>query len=367
MRNYTKNSGHMGIGEWDLFIGLDVDKCSISVIVHDHHDIIRSLKMPYDAQNLLSFVRNNYPLSRLIFAYEAGPTGFGLYDAIVEGGYDCLVVSPASIPRPANGRVKTNRLDSKKLAKLLSGRQLKGIRIPPEAIRQLRSLVHLRYTYMQDIRAYKCRIKAELLKEGLKFPEAPKGSQWSRIVVEKLRNLECNAITGFKVNSMLNHIEHLTKQMNLTEVALKSHTNGNEDMRHCIEYLMSCPGIGWRIACYTLARIGDWRLLGSSKEAGGFFGLVPTENSTGDDIDKGSITKCGDPRLRSMLIQGAWAAIRRDSELKDLYDRICASHTERYASRVAIVAVARKLAERMHCVLKEQRHYESRAAGRIAA
>ena len=367
MQDYIRNSGQMGRGEWDMFIGLDVDKHSISLAMHDQHQLMRSLKMPYDGENLLSFVRNHYPQKRLIFAYEAGPTGFGLYDDIVEGGYDCLVVSPANVPSPANSRVKTNRLDAKKLATLLSGRQLKGIRIPPKAIRQLRSLVHLRYTYMQDIRAYKCRIKAEILKEGLKYPDAPKSSQWSGLVVEKLRNLECDVMTSFKINNMLDHIEHLKAQMNLTEVALKGHVNSDENLNRCVEYLMSCPGIGWRIACYALARMGDWRLLGPSKESGAFFGLVPSENSTGDDVDKGSITKCGDPRLRSMLIQGAWMAIRKDSELNALYERIRASHTEKYASRVAIVAVARKLAERMHCVLKEQRPYEPRVAGKIAA
>lgn len=162
---------------------------------------------------------------------------------------------------------------------------------------------------------------------------------------------------------MLDHIEHLSEQMRLVEVALKSLVKGNPGLKCCIEYLMSCPGIGWRIACYVLARIGDWRCLGISKEAGAFFGLVPTENSTPDRTDRGSITKCGDPRLRSMLIQGAWAAIRKDSELKAFYDRICASHSKKVAARVAIVAVARKLAERMHCVLKQQRRYESRVAG----
>lgn len=367
MQDCIRNSGRMGSEEWELFVGLDVDKSSISVSVHDKYDLIRSLKIPYDPENLLSFVQNHYGDQRVIFAYEAGPTGFGLFDAIVGAGHRCLVVSPAGVPNAPNKRIKTNKLDAKKLAKLLSGRQLNGIRVPPVAIRELRSLVHLRYTYMQEIRAYKCRIKAETLKEGLKFPEAPKGSQWSRIVVEKLRDLECAPIIGFKISNMLDHIEHLTKQMNLTEAALKSHIDGNEDMKRCIDYLMSCPGIGWRIACYVLARIGDWRLLGGSKEAGAFFGLVPRENSTGEDINKGSITKCGDPRLRSMLIQGAWAAIHKDSELKALYERIRASHTEKYAARVAIVAVARKLAERMHCVLKEQRRYELRVAGRIAA
>jgi transposase len=296
-----------------------------------------------------------------MFAYEAGPTGFGLYDAIAGAGYECLVVSPGSIPDAPNNRVKTNRLDSKKLANLLSGKQLRGIRVPGLPIRELRSLVHLRYTYMQDIRAYKCRIKGELLKEWLEFPRAPKGSQWTLRVVEALRNLKCSDTTSFKINSMLDHLEHLGGQMRLAEIALKSHINGNASLKLCIEYLMSCPGIGWRIACYALARMGDWTCLGASKEAGAFFGLVPTENSTGDRTDRGSITRCGDPRLRSMLIQGAWAAIRKDHELRVFYERICANHPKRVAARVAIVAVARKLAERMHCILKNQRSYEVHA------
>jgi len=362
MQDYTRDVSGVVVREWDLFVGLDVDKSSMLVNVSDREAVIRSVTMPYDSKNLLSFIDNSYSGKRVAFAYEAGPTGFGLYDALVGAGHSCLVVSPGSVPDAPNNRVKTNRLDAKKLAKLLAGGQLRGIRVPPEPIRQLRSLVHLRYTYMQDIRAYKCRIKAELLKEWIPFPRAPRGSQWSMRVVEELRNLKCSEVTNWKINSMLDHIEHLARQIYLAEASLKSLVNGNEDLKRCISYLMSCPGIGWRIACYTLARVGDWKRLGVSKEAGAFFGLVPRENSTGDRTDRGSITKCGDPRLRSMLIQGAWAAIRKDTELNAFYERICGNHPKRVAARVAIVAVARKLAERMHCVLKQQRQYELRIA-----
>ena len=362
MQDYTRDRELGSISDYALSVGLDVGKSSMSVSVHDGCAVIQSLTIPYDAENLLSFIEKRYAGKRVAFAYEAGPTGFGLYDAIAGAGHRCLVVSPSSVPNAPNNRVKTNRLDSRKLANLLAGNQLRGIRVPSEPIRDLRSLVHLRYTYMQDIRAYKCRVKAELLKDGVRFPKAPKGSQWSKAVMAALRNLECSAIPGYMINSMLDQIGYLTEQMRVAEVALRSHVNSDEDLKRCIGYLMSCPGIGWRIACYTLARIGDWRCLGTSNEAGGFFGLVPTENSTGDRTDRGSITRCGDPRLRSMLIQGAWAAIRKDSELKAFYDRICANHPKNVAARVAIVAVARKLAERMHCVLKQQRSYELHVA-----
>lgn len=198
--------------------------------------------------------------------------------------------------------------------------------------------------------------------EGIDFPKAPSGSQWSRTTVEKLRHLSCGVVTGCKINSILDHLDHLTRQLALTGAALRSLVKGNKELSECIEYLMSCPGIGFRISCYVLARVGDWRQLRMSKEMGAFFGLVPTERSTGDRTDRGSITKCGDPRLRSMLIQGAWVAIRKDKELREFYERVCSSHSKKVAARVAIVAVARKLAQRMHCVLKEQRNYEHRTA-----
>ena len=81
--------------------------------------------------------------------------------------------------------------------------------------------------------------------------------------------------------------------------------------------LMSIPGIGWVVATYALARIGNWRELGRSCEMASFFGLVPSEDSTGEGADRGSITKAGDPRMRSLLIQAAWSAIRKDEELNE--------------------------------------------------
>lgn len=362
MEYYNRNRWRVNVEEHDLFVGLDVDKASISVTVRDRLGMGRSLKMPYDPQQLLLFIENRFPSRRATFAYEAGPTGFGLYDAIVGAGHQCLVVSPSSVPEARNNRVKTNRLDSKKLAELLRGDQLRGIRVPDQTIRELRSLVHLRYTYMQEIRAYKCRIKAELLKEGLKYPKAPRGSQWSKKVMAALREIDCSVVISYKINSMIDHIDYVSKQLEMVEAALRSYIRADEKLRRNMDHLMSCPGIGFRIGCYVLSRVGNIDQLGTSQEMGSFFGLVPSENSTGDRTERGSITKCGDPRLRSMLIQGAWAAIRKDSELRAFYERICSNHNKKIAARVAIVAVARKLAERMHCVLREQRRYNTSAA-----
>ena len=124
----------------DIFIGLDVDKASISLTCLDHEQMIKSLRMPYQAAGLLKFVERQFPGMQVAFVYEAGPTGFGLHDDLTHAGYPCLVVSPSMVPQAAGNRIKTNRLDSQRLAESLRGGQLKGIHVPSEPYRQLRHL-----------------------------------------------------------------------------------------------------------------------------------------------------------------------------------------------------------------------------------
>src|SRR5262249_41116281 len=105
--------------DFDIFVGLDVDHKSMAITLMDPDGLYRCIKMPYDADNLLAYVRNRHPDARVVFAYEAGPTGFGLYDHLTKQGETCLVVHPANIPSPPSNRVKTNRRDSKQLAQAL--------------------------------------------------------------------------------------------------------------------------------------------------------------------------------------------------------------------------------------------------------
>ena len=99
--------------DYDVFSGLDVDKRSISVTFTDHDRFLKSLRMPYSAEHLLNHVRKHFPNKKVAFVYEAGPTGYGLYDGIVAQGYPCLIAAPSMIPKAPGQRVKTNRLDSK--------------------------------------------------------------------------------------------------------------------------------------------------------------------------------------------------------------------------------------------------------------
>jgi transposase len=343
--------------DYDIFAGLDVDKRSISVTFTNHQGFIRSLRMPYDVEHLLNHVRKHFRDQKVAFAYEAGPTGYGLYDGLVAQAYPCLVAAPSMIPKAPGQRVKTNRLDSRSLSENLRGGQLKSIHVPSPVYREFRHLTQLRDTFVGEMVGMKLRIKSLLLFEGIEFPPAPAGSQWSFLVKAKLRKLACSKSVRFKLDQLLDSLEFTEKQIVKTTREIHRFCKSDPELSQCIKYLMTIPGIGWIVASQLLARIGDWRELKNIRQLAGFLGLVPTENSTGDRTDRGSITHTGDGRLRSKLIQGSWSAIRQDGELREFFRSVCRTHARDIASRVAIVAVARKLSVRISVVLMKQRPY----------
>ena len=345
---------------YDVFAGLDVDKKSIAATFSSHQGFIRSLSMPYKVEDLLNHVRKHFADQKVAFVYEAGPTGYGLYDGLAAQGYTCLIAAPSMIPRAPGQRVKTNRLDSKALSESLRGGQLRSIHVPSPVYRELRHLTQLRDTMMSEAVAMKLRIKSLLLFEGIAFPPAQAGSQWSLIVKAKLRKLPCSNTVHFKLDQLLDSLEFAEKQIFKATREIRRFCQTDAELSRCIKYMMTVSGVGWIVASQLLARIGDWRELKNIRQLGGFLGLVPMEHSTGDNTDRGPITHTGDGRLRSKLIQAAWSAIRKDGELREFFRSVCQRHPRKVASRVAIVAVGRKLSVRISVVLMKQRPYEVR-------
>jgi len=196
-----------------------------------------------------------------------------------------------------------------------------------------------------------------LLLEGIGFPSATAGRQWTLRVKAQLRKLRCSRTVRFKLDQLLDSLEFCEKQVVSSTKEIRRFCKEDVELFQSIEYLMSIPGIGWIVASQLLARMGDWREIDNVRQLGSFLGLVPTENSTGDSVDRGSITRAGDGRLRSKMIQAAWSAIRQDGELREFYRSVCQRNPRGKGARIAIVAVARKLSTRIYAVLKKQRPY----------
>jgi transposase len=360
----TKQSSKFIPRDYDIFIGLDVDKKKMALTCMDHGSLQRSLSMPYSASQLLNYTRKHFPGQRVAFVYEAGPTGFGLYDELTAAHHPCLVVSPSMVPEAPRNKVKTNRLDSKKLSESLRGGQLRGIHVPPQIYRELRHLVQLRDTQVAQLTATKCRIKSLLLYEGIPFPAA--NEKWSARVLQQLAVVPCNQSVRFKLDRLIDALQFHFETAAAVQKEIRRYCNQEPGLKNSIAFLTSLPGVGQITATHAVARLGDWRQIDNVRQIAGFLGLASKEHSTGEKENRGSITRIGDERLRNKLIQCAWVAIRQDPELRAFYQQIYQRQPKKVAARKAIVAVARKLTTRMYAVLKEQRPYVVRAHNSLA-
>lgn len=348
--------------EYDVCVAIDTSKKSYSVTCMDRQKSYKSLKMPANPQGLMNYVQKRSPGQRALFVYEAGPTGYYLHDEVTKQNFDCMLVHPASVSKAPNERVKTNRLDSVKLAEQTLGGQLQGIRVPDMDYRELRHIATTRQQYAQDIRRAKQRIKALILFENLPVPqEVDAFKHWSCRYRQGIRKIICpNKTVEFRLQALMDDLEHSQNRLLAVHRQLQQFYVDHPELHKNVQLLRSLPGFGFVISMYLLSRVCDPSRLRHVRELGAFAGLVSSEYSTGEDHNRGEITHMGDRILRSLLIEAAWVAIRRDPELQKFYYRMKAKHTPKAAANKAIVAVARKLTMRVYCVLKEQRPYQIR-------
>jgi transposase len=268
------------------------------------------------------------------------------------------VVNPAQVPTAHGQRVRTNRLDARKLAYQLRGGGLHGILVPSMIYRQLRELVTLRKMHMTESAKCKQRIKALFLRHGLPWPSAKTDGAWNQALIQRLKEYPSDPVLQFKLASLVEQLVCSRALALKAQQQLRQFVASEPELTESTQYAMSLPGIGWIVGTYAVARLGDWRELRTSDQTASFLGLVQTEDSTGEAATRGSITKAGDPVMRSLLIEAAWTAIRFDPELAAFYQRVRDTHAKDKGARIAIVAVARKLATRLHCVLHERRVYQ---------
>jgi hypothetical protein len=220
--------------DYDVFAGLDVDKRSLSVTFPNHQGFIRSLRLPYSVEQLLSHGRKHFGDQKVAFAYEAGPTGSGLDDGLVAHAYPCVIAAPSMIPRAPGQRVKTNRLDRVGLAENLRGGQLRSSHVPSPVYRELRHLTQLRDTFVRERVGMKLRIKSLWLLEGIRFPPAPPGSQWASWVQAELRTLPCAGTVRFKLDQLLDSVACGEQQVRKTTRESRRVCQSDAELSQCL-------------------------------------------------------------------------------------------------------------------------------------
>jgi len=291
------------------YVGLDVHKETIAVAIAEPgrgEPIYRGeiANKPKSVEKLLAKLSESYHGGLLLFCYEAGPCGYVLYRRILASGHDCQVVAPSRIPKEPGERIKNDRRDALKLARLLRGGDLTAVWVPDQEQERMRDLSRARDDMKAQERKARQQLNAFLLRHGYHWPRGKSRwtpahenwlaglkmeHPWQQVVLEEYITAERAA--GERVTQLSDHLMRALPEWSLAPV---------------VDSLIALRGVDKLAAIVLLAELGDISRFDSPRQLMGFLGLVPSEHSTGTRRRQGGITRTGNAHARRMLVESAW-------------------------------------------------------------
>jgi len=339
-----------------IFVGLEDSKRTWKLCVRSSRLSIHETSMPAKYENLRNYFHNKFPGCEITVMYEAGFRGFGLYDSLVEDGFKCVVTPPHTVVDEKCNRVKNDRIDSRRLAKNLENQDYKQCFVFDKQHREDRQLVRTYEQIKKDITRTKNRIRREIEFHGIDqlFPPGKwKESNYKRLL-SMVANKDFALPVTFSLEVKFAQLEMLKQLKKATHVQLIELCK-SERYKKSVDILKSAPGIGSLTAIFLTLEWGDVSRFETKEKFVKFFGLIPSENSTGEREGKGHITKQGNGQVRCWLVESSWVAIKKDPVLLKKYSRVLNNSG---SGKKAIVAVARKFAIRLRAILLTEQMYE---------
>jgi len=292
------------------FVGLDVHKDSIlpAVAVLGRGDAQVFGRIPNEDQVIVRWLNRRLrawgTLEDVLFCYEAGPCGYGLYRFLAGLNLDCQVVAPGLVPRRPLDRVKTDRRDARQLARLLRAGELTPIWVPDEAHEAFRTLVRGREATLEDRTRSRHQLSKFLLCRGLRPPAGVKS--WTRRFQEWVDSLRLNQqADGLVLLELRHHVREGTDRLSRFDGYIKECVETSV-WRPAIEALQCLRGVRLLTAATIVAELGEIARFTHPRQLMSYAGLVPGEHSSGKRVRRLSITKAGNAHLRRILGEAAW-------------------------------------------------------------
>jgi transposase len=290
------------------FVGLDVHADTIAVAVAEASGEVRVLGMiPNRPESVRKMIGKLGPVNQLRTCYEAGPTGYVLYWQLAALGVACEVVAPTLVPTKAGDRVKTDRRDAEKLARCHRAGELTPVWVPDAAHEALRDLLRAREAGKKDQLRARHRLSKFLLRHGRRPPTGMKA--WTQKYLEWVKSqvhFDQSALEA-TLGDYFHEVEHAAARMERLEKAIdQAIEKAPQQIRAVIEALQALRGIARTAVATVVSEIGSFSRF-QPRQLMGYSGLVASEHSSGNRIQRRSITKTGNAHLRRVIIEAAWA------------------------------------------------------------
>ena len=347
-------NSHVDFTDQNFFIGIDVHKKNWTVTLRHNQMELKTFSMNPSPQALQHYMLRHYPGAHCQSTYEAGFSGFWIHRELEQFGFTNMVIHPGDIPTTHKEKTtKTDKVDSRKLARELENGTLRGIYIPGEFHQQLRSLCRLRYRQLQNLVRVKNRIKGHLYTYGISIPSHDELPHWSGRFIQWLKSLRFSFAPGNEyvrlcLEELEDHKKRLAQTIRLLRTYCKEH--GITDK---IRFLCSVPGIGFVTAITLYTELIDIHRFSGLDSFASYVGLIPSLHSSGERESQCGLTHRHNRYLRYILVEAAWVAIRKDPVLLCTFNRL----TRRMKKQDAIIRIAKKLLSRIAYVWKNETPY----------
>jgi transposase len=289
------------------FIGLDVHAETIAVAVAEPSGEVRSYGViPNRLESVRKLIGKLGPAKEIKACYEAGPTGYVLYWQLTQLGVACQVIAPSLVPTKAGERVKTDRRDAEKLARCHRAGELTAVWVPDAAHEALRDLVRAREAAKKDQLKARHRLGKFLLRHGRR-PEGIKA--WTKQHLEWIGthvHFDQPALEA-TLQDYRDEVKHVAERIVKLEKAIdEAVRQAPAEIRAVVEALQALRGVAQITAATIVSELGSLSRFESPRQLMGYSGLVASEHSSGNKIQRGSITKTGNAHLRRGVVEAAW-------------------------------------------------------------
>jgi transposase len=290
------------------FLGLDVHAETIAVAVAEPDGSVRSLgTIANHTESIRKLMKKLGRVEQLRACYEAGPTGYVLYWQLAELGVECEVIAPTLVPMKAGDRVKTDRRDAERLARSFRSGDLTPVWVPDEGSEALRDLVRAREAAKQDQLRARHRLSKFLLRSGQRPAAGMKA--WTQLYMAWVRQLRFKQVAQESTRlDYLHEVEHMAERVKRLEQAIAEAVKlASPAIQEVVKGLQALRGIAQISAVTIAAELGNITRFAGARQLMGYSGAVPREDSSGQRMKRGSITKTGNAHLRRIAIEAAWS------------------------------------------------------------
>jgi transposase len=330
-------------------IGLDLHKRESQLCIGQPDGTLKEQRIVTSRERFTE-VLGQRPPARILL--EAATESEWVAQHLEALGHEVIVADPNFAPMYATRarRVKTDKRDARTLYDAAQQGTYRCAYRLSASRRHVRAELAVRTTLVRARTRWVSLAKTLVRRDGLRV-----ATSQSRLVLRRIQDLALPAMLGLELAPLLAVLAPLTAQIDAADRRLAALVEQDPEMQR----LQTMPVIGPVTACAVVATADDIHRFPSAHAFEAYFGLVPSERSSGEKRRLGAITKTGNTHVRWLLIEAAWRLLRskrpETGALRAWALRIAA----RRGKHVAVVALARRIAGILYAMWRDGVPYDA--------